>query len=104
MVKVMIETYREYGGTITIHVIIKMWKLKLREHKLFYQSHSYQVEELGLEPRPVLTAFPQAVLWEEMSQAQCSRVCLKTEDGEAILGGEVAASTKAQMGKAGRGP
>ena len=24
MVKVMIETYREHGGTITIHVIIKM--------------------------------------------------------------------------------
>lgn len=40
MVKVMIETYREHGGTITIHVIIKMWKLKLQEYKLFYQIHT----------------------------------------------------------------
>ena len=34
---------------------------------------------------------------EEMRQAQV--VCLKTEDGEAILGGEVAAWTKAPDGQ-----
>lgn len=61
------------------------------------------MEELGLEPRPVLNLCSLR-LFCGGNESGTGRVWLKTEDGEAILGGEAAAWTKAQVGKAGRGP